>query len=244
MLRHTPPNGWRPHLTPPEFAILEEMSHPVGNLLLERGLYVSEFPHPLHARTPKEGAFQWTEDPISLDLSNATVYIDGSASYGDMGPTFIRCDFAMLFVSKSGNLIGAGRGVPPDCVTSFAAAELWVLYYSLRHCSSIPIIITDCKGLLDAAKPGVGPSTGPQSKLARSWKMIANVLDDTARWSELASCLVWMPSHTSRDEHLNRLKSDGTPLSAIDWRANRLADANAKAAVLPYLMNWQQVAEL
>ena len=83
-----PPGGWSPHLTPAEFAILEEMPPAVGNTLIERGLYVSAFPHPLHASTPINGSFQWIEDPTDLDLSTASVYIDGSAYYSDMGPTF------------------------------------------------------------------------------------------------------------------------------------------------------------
>ena len=74
--------------------------------------------------------------------------------------------------------------------------------------------------------------------------MIRGVLDSAERWFELAERLIWMPSHTSRGGSSDRLKSDGTKLTAVDWRANRLADANAKAAVLPYLMSWQQVAEL
>ena len=39
-----------------------------------------------------------------------------------------------------------------------------------------------------------------------------------------------MPSHGSRHVIGTRYKSDGKSVTTIDWRANRLADAAAKAA--------------
>eukprot|EP00973_Karenia_brevis_P087762 12173174-Karenia_brevis.AAC.1 len=42
--------------------------------------------------------------------------------------------------------------------------------------------------------------------------------------------LVWMPAHGSRSSVGHAIKSDGSMVSSTDWRANRLADALAKAA--------------
>ena len=42
--------------------------------------------------------------------------------------------------------------------------------------------------------------------------------------------LLWMPAHTSRLTASTAGKSDGSRLSYVDWRANRLVDALAKAA--------------
>ena len=40
-----------------------------------------------------------------------------------------------------------------------------------------------------------------------------------------------MPAHTSMHSIGVALRSDGIAVTAVDWRANRLADALAKAAV-------------
>ena len=53
-----------------------------------------------------------------------------------------------------------------------------------------------------------------------------------------------MPSHTARGEAEQNNKSDGTPVSIQDWRANRLADALAKNAVAPFLLNKDQLKEI
>ena len=53
-----------------------------------------------------------------------------------------------------------------------------------------------------------------------------------------------MPSHQTEDGVKDRAKSDGTPITHCDWRANRLADANAKLAVAPYLLDSGQYTQL
>ena len=42
--------------------------------------------------------------------------------------------------------------------------------------------------------------------------------------------LTWGPAHTSWASLGSRLRSDGMPLTAVDWRANGIADAAAKMA--------------
>ena len=42
--------------------------------------------------------------------------------------------------------------------------------------------------------------------------------------------LVWMPAHKSSGHIGSSRKSDGTTISQLDWRANRLVDVLAKSA--------------
>ena len=60
--------------------------------------------------------------------------------------------------------------------------------------------------------------------------MIYNTLDADVVDAALQGRVTWMPSHGSRLTIGARNKSDGQPVTALDWRANRLADAVAKAA--------------
>ena len=57
------------------------------------------------------------------------------------------------------------------------------------------------------------------------------------------SKLVWMPAHTSTGAVREAKLSNGTRLSMLDWRANRLVDALAKisaleAQYLPHMNYW------
>ena len=51
-----------------------------------------------------------------------------------------------------------------------------------------------------------------------------------------------MAFHGSRDSIDIALRSDGQIVSRIDWRANRLADAHAKLAVVPFLLPEETLA--
>ena len=42
--------------------------------------------------------------------------------------------------------------------------------------------------------------------------------------------LVWMPAHQTAAHMARSVKSTGQPVTVVDWRANRLADALAKSA--------------
>ena len=46
-------------------------------------------------------------------------------------------------------------------------------------------------------------------------------------------CLRWMPAHTAEGSIGRVTTSDGTMLTALEWRANRLVDALAKSAAVP-----------
>ena len=61
------------------------------------------------------------------------------------------------------------------------------------------------------------------------WHSIFACCED-ALLQELDSMLTWGPAHTSWASLGSRLRSDGMPLTAVDWRANGIADAAAKMA--------------
>ena len=61
--------------------------------------------------------------------------------------------------------------------------------------------------------------------------MIFRTLDCPDVQSEISSLLTWIPAHGSASSTIGiALRSDGRQVSAVDWRANRLVDAAAKAA--------------
>ena len=76
----------------------------------------------------------------------------------------------------------------------------------------------------------------PENGLARIWRMLVQRLDTPGDWRALSRCVIWMPSHGSRESIGIEERSDGQVVSRVDWRANRLADAHAKLAVAPYLL--------
>jgi len=67
-------------------------------------------------------------------------------------------------------------------------------------------------------------------QLARIWNLVAGCLDGEV-WASLAhKTVVWMPAHGSRASIGRAVKSDGSAVSWVDWRSNRLVDVLAKAA--------------
>jgi hypothetical protein len=62
---------------------------------------------------------------------------------------------------------------------------------------------------------------------------------DDASPETLSQVLKWGPAHTTLATLGSKLKSDGRPLTAVDWRANRLADAAAKLAAHSVRVPWE-----
>ena len=89
---------------------------------------------------------------------------------------------------------------------------------------------TDCKSLLNIASSGTHKATSSKAALARIWCRIASTLDGDTRRLTSASLLRWTPAHLSQAS-IGKPTSDGERIiTAVDWRANRLADALAKEA--------------
>ena len=91
-----------------------------------------------------------------------------------------------------------------------------------------PRMLTDCQALLATAASGLPRAGDPRKPLARIWHMAASALDGDL--ASVADKLVWMPAHCTLAAVGEHKLSDGSRLSCLDWRANRLADAAAKGA--------------
>ena len=113
-----------------------------------------------------------------------------------------------------------------------SAAEAWALMLSLReNPNPVPArILTDCLGLVIAAKAGPHEATKGKKADARIWKIIDNLTKDSFR--QLTANLIWMPAHTTAGEAALRVKSNGKELTSAEWRANDVADKLAKRGAM------------
>lgn len=156
---------------------------------------------------------------------DATWFIDGS-SHDEFKRIARRTGFGVVLVSSTGTLLAYGAGEPPHWIVDAAGAEAWAYYFVLSHCSWIPKVVTDCKGILDTLSNEPSSATGYKKALARTWQHIRHTLDDDF---PSARCkLVWMPSHVTAANFGSFRDSTGSFITATMWRANRLADALAK----------------
>ena len=135
-----------------------------------------------------------------------------------------------IVVTHRGSLIGHGSGSPPHWCRTAAAAEAWALVTVLMQCPIVLQMRTDCLSLLHAAEPGPQEATRSKRQLARIWTTVFHMLGGIAHELVVLGKLVWMPAHLSTALVGERKLSDGTRLTNVDWRANRLADILAKQA--------------
>ena len=91
-------------------------------------------------------------------------------------------------------------------------------------------IVTDCLGLKKTAAGGAGAATAAKKHLARVWANIASSLDNKIEQLVDAKVLIWMPAHQSASAIGRAMKSNANPVTARDYRANRLVDGLAKLA--------------
>jgi len=85
-------------------------------------------------------------------------------------------------------------------------------------------------GLINQLERGFGDALTSRKPLARIWSLIARSLDHTIPDGWAHRRFRWMPAHTSRNAVGTALRSDGQPVTYLDWRTNRLVDALAKLA--------------
>ena len=88
-----------------------------------------------------------------------------------------------------------------------------------------------------------GDATGAKRALARVWLDIAHSLDGNITLLVRDSLLTWGPAHLTIGMIGERRLSNGTRLTAMDWRANRLADGLAKKAAARFALT-DNTAEL
>jgi hypothetical protein len=140
-----------------------------------------------------------------------------------------RAGFGIVAVGRDGDVVAYAYGVPPSWLRTAAAAELWAYYTVLRQLPEPQTTTTDGLGVLEALTSGPAAACAAGSKLARVWRMVFQILDEAGA-KAAASRLTWMPSHGAVATIGRAVKSNGRVVTATDWRANRLADALAKAA--------------
>ncbi len=218
-----PEGGWP---APPDKArlALNRLSQRRRAILRERAQLVVKVPAPVRQQ---EGSFRWLRHPGATEDSKATWYFDGSMLNGRWKP-LRATGFGIAIVAPDGSLLGYGYGTPPHWCRTAAAAEAWALQVVLTSTPFPPSMRTDCLSLLRTAEGGFANASTAKRHLARVWTMIASHLD--GRIERLASegLLVWMPAHLSLSMVGEAKLSDGTRLTTVDWRANRLVDALAK----------------
>jgi hypothetical protein len=235
-----PDGGW-PNPPPEASLVQSKLSEQRQRHLKLHGLLAVKVEVARHAA---DGTFQWLVPPPEDDptLQGATWYCDGSLLDGRWKA--IRCTgFGIAVASRHGDLLAYGMGWPPSWCDTAAAAEAWALQFVVCSCPFVPAIRTDCQALVTTAVAGTSDATHHARPLARIWTRIAHAVDDDLAAIVTSGKLVWMPAHKSHTAIGEALKGDGSKVTVIDWRANRLVDALAKAAAT-YLQAPSSVAAL
>ena len=221
-----PDQGW-PLPPPPAMFGLSKLRDDRRQVSATRALLVVRVPRPIQ----RDESFRWLKFP-DMHVLDAIWYIDGSLFEGSIRQYAVT-GFAIVVVSKRGDLLGFGHGTPPSWITTAPAAEAWALQITVANAPVMPAVRTDCYTLLTTAMSGPLAAASARKPLAAIWRAIAHHLDDQLAEFVSRGCLVWMPAHQSLATFRSRMKSDGKDMTTLDWRANRLADALAKAAAVP-----------
>ena len=108
-----------------------------------------------------------------------------------------RTGCAVVVVSVAGDLVAFGNAVPPPCVSTAAASELWTLAVVLSATVTPPPMFIDCMSLLTVAACGSAKVMGPHRPLAHLWSRIATLLDDDVAVLTSGGFLTWIPAHGS-----------------------------------------------
>ena len=223
-----PADGWPP---PPGAGklLLDRIGERRTDLLRTRGLLAISVPRPPRQQ---ETTIHWFTDAPDVTRDDLVWYTDGSMKFEAIWE-LRRTGCAIVVVSAAGDLVAFGNAVPAPWVRTAAAAELWAVMLVLTCCIQPPCIVTDCQSILTAAAAGSASAAAPDRVLGHLWGRIAVLLDADVSLLVTPDHLIWMPAHGAATSISQALRSDGNHVTALDWRANRLADALAKAAIGP-----------
>ena len=224
----TAPTGGWPAAPKGTSACISRLDARRRTLLIERGLLVLRLPKP----PERQASFQSLWRSTDCFPDDVTWYIDGSMFHRDIAE-WRATGYSVVVHSRSQGLLAFGGGVPPPWCNTAAAAEAWALLMAISHSVALPRIITDCKGLLDTAEAGFAAATAPSRVLARVWVAINVALDN--KFVDLATALAWFPAHQTAAMIGHPVRRTGKILTVVHWRANRLADAVAKAFARDHL---------
>ena len=111
-----------------------------------------------------------------------------------------------------------------------AGAEAWAFATIVNMNPDIPFTITDCLNIVDTMAKGKAQALAATSPLARTWAHLFTAMDGADCSREALKRIKWMPAHSSTSAIGTAVSSDGTPITAVNWRANRLVDKLAKLA--------------
>ena len=98
--------------------------------------------------------------------------------------------------------------------------------------------------ILATASTGTANATAPTRPHAHIWCRISAILSEDVAVLTNRGLLTWMPAHGSMATIGHAVKSDGNLVSALDWRANRLADGLAKDAAGSHPVGRRSLQEL
>ena len=195
-----------------------------SRMLRTRALLAIAIPRPPVIDLP---CITWLTSQPDFSRSDLDWYTDGSVVNVAEGLPTAGC--ALVATDRSGALAAVAHIALPSKVMTAPHAELYAV---LLLCMMLPFparITTDCKGLVTTARGGLERATAPDKTLAAEWGRLASCLDGSL--APLADgFLVWAPAHCTLSAALMSRRSDGQFCNEVDWRANRLADAVAKAA--------------
>ena len=169
----------------------------------------------------------WVTDEPDVTRNDLQWYTDGSVLNAREGLPSAGC--ALVALDNCGALVAVARVALPSKVVTAPHAELYALIVLCQMLPSPPRVTTDCKVLLTTVSGGVARATAANKALAAEWNRLASYLDGTLLPLG-QGLLVWAPAHCSLSVALTIQRSDGQLCTEWDWRANRLADAAAKAA--------------
>ena len=222
-----PTGGWPKPPAGADKALLR-LGDARGRILRTRGLAVVRLPP---RQQHQHGEFRWLKRPNDDDpeLTGATWYCDGSLLNGRWKELRVT-GFGIVVATRAGRLLGYGLGWPPSWCSTAAAAEAWALQTVISVCPFPPDMRTDCESLLKTASAGTQHATKASRPLARVWRLIADTMGTDVSTLMTTGLLVWVPAHLSHSAVGEAKLSDGSRLTPVDWRANRLVDKLAKIA--------------
>ena len=194
--------------------------------LRRTGIVALRVPAPL---VNDEPVFRWRTAEPDLTDPHLRYVIDGSLKLGRHDP-FQVAAAAVVIIDRDGRLAGILDARLPSTVRTSAAAEAWAAWLAFSTAVGLPQVLTDCQSLVLQARGGTAAATAAKKPLAAEWARVAAATEVPLQRLVDEHRLVWMPAHLGAAAAAGRLKSDGSTLTAIEWRANRLADAVAKAA--------------
>ena len=234
-----PAGGW---LTPQPAVsyFLDAQEGGRRDLLQTRALLVVAIPRPPVLQAPKVRWLLPVPAVLDADIQWCT---DGSV-LNALWPDLASAACAFVAFDSTGAVRACGCAELPTSVRTSTAAEAWALRIVVMLSPFPPRVITDCKCLLTTAMMGAAAATSSRSALAATWSAIAAALDGDLRGYVVRRQLRWMKAHMSRQRAATARLSDGSAVTLLLWRGNRLVDALAgltAAARAPAAADAQQL---